>query len=224
MIRAAIHSSALGIDASGIEVSEDGVDYYVAQDVPHGDVRIRIYNSKITGQWRRFFLYTPPDYDANLTARYPVLYLQHGMGEDETGWIFQGHANLILDNLIAEKKAVPMIIVMDNGYASGPPAHSARSQLPAARFQRLRRRDDQGSHPHDRLDLPHDSGSRSPGDGRALHGRQPGAANRARSNLDTFAYMAGFSGTMNGLRHRAARSGNGLRRQSSRTARHSTRR
>ncbi len=76
-------------------------------DVPHGDVRIRIYHSKITGQWRRCFVYTPPDYDANPSARYPVLYLQHGSGEDETGWIFQGHANLILDNLIAEKKAVP---------------------------------------------------------------------------------------------------------------------
>ncbi len=117
-----------GKDASGVEVPEDGVDYYLAKDVPHGDVRIRIYHSKITGQWRRCFVYTPPDYDTNLSARYPVLYLQHGMGEDETGWIFQGHANLILDNLIAEKKAVPMIIVMDNGYASvpagpfGPPA------------------------------------------------------------------------------------------------------
>ena len=76
--------------------------------------------SKITGQWRRCFVYTPPDYDTNATARYPVLYLQHGMGEDETGWIFQGHANLILDNLIAAKKAVPIIIVMDNGYALSP--------------------------------------------------------------------------------------------------------
>ena len=94
--------------------------------MPHGDVRIRIYHSKITGQWRRCFVYTPPDYDANPSARYPVLYLQHGSGEDETGWIFQGHANLILDNLIAEKKAVPMIIVMDNGYASAPPGRLGR--------------------------------------------------------------------------------------------------
>ena len=107
-------------DASGVEVPEDGVDYYLANDVPHGDVRIRIYHSNITGQWRRCFVYTPPDYDTNTSARYPVLYLQHGSGEDETGWIFQGHANLILDNLIAQKKAVPMIIVMDNGYATMP--------------------------------------------------------------------------------------------------------
>jgi enterochelin esterase-like enzyme len=109
-------------DASGIEVPEKGVDYYSYKDVPHGEVRIRPYLSKITGQWRRCFVYTPPDYDASTKARYPVLYLQHGSGEDETGWTFQGRANIILDNLIAAKKAVPMIIVMDNGYASRPGA------------------------------------------------------------------------------------------------------
>ena len=68
-----------------------------------------------------------------------MLYLQHGSGEDETGWIFQGHANLILDNLIAEKKAVPMIIVMDNGYASRPagPASGAARDAGARRLQRF---------------------------------------------------------------------------------------
>ena len=121
-----------GKDASGIEVPEEGVDYYLAKDVPHGDVRIRTYFSKVTRQFRRRFVYTPPDYDTNLSARYPVLYLQHGMGEDETGWIFQGHANLILDNLIAEKKAVPMILVMDNGYASRPGQSDARPDPRAA--------------------------------------------------------------------------------------------
>jgi enterochelin esterase-like enzyme len=121
----------VGKDFSGIEIPEDGVDYYLTKDVPHGDVHIRVYLSKVTGAWRRCFVYTPPDYDSNPDARYPVVYLQHGMGEDETGWNFQGHANLILDNLIAAKKAVPMIIVMDNGYAShpagpfGPPSTSA---------------------------------------------------------------------------------------------------
>jgi hypothetical protein len=100
-----------GKDSSGIEVPEPGVDFYILKDVPHGDVRIRDYFSRITGEWRRCFVYTPPGYDTDLEKRYPVLYLQHGMGEDETGWIFQGHANLILDNLIAEGKAVPMIIV-----------------------------------------------------------------------------------------------------------------
>ena len=71
------------------------VDYYHKQDVPHGDVRIRIYHSKVTGEWRRAFVYTPPGYDDHPDKHYPVLYLQHGSNEDETGWTFQGHANLI---------------------------------------------------------------------------------------------------------------------------------
>src|ERR1035437_5824784 len=90
-----------GKDASGIEVPEKGVDYYSYKDVPHGEVRIRPYLSKITGLWRRSFVYTPPEYDDNPKARYPVLYLQPGSGEDKTGGTFQGRANLILDNLIA---------------------------------------------------------------------------------------------------------------------------
>ncbi len=106
-----------GRDASGIEVPEKGVDSYLPKAVPHGDVRSRWYLSKVTGEWRRCFVYTPPDYDINPKARYPVLYLQHGMGEDETGWMIQGRANFILDNLIAEGKARPMIIVSANGYA-----------------------------------------------------------------------------------------------------------
>src|SRR5205814_7778015 len=88
------------------------------KDVPHGEVRIRPYFSKITNAWRRAFIYTPPGYDQNPSQRYPVLYLQHGAGEDERAWSNQGRANLILDNLIAEGKAKPMIIVMDNGGGS----------------------------------------------------------------------------------------------------------
>ena len=84
--------------------------------------------SKVTGAWRRCFVYTPPDYDTNPGTRYPVLYLQHGSGEDETGWIFQGRANFILDNLIAARKAKPMIIVMDNGYAS----RAGKAVMPAS--------------------------------------------------------------------------------------------
>jgi enterochelin esterase family protein len=74
--------------------------------------------SKITGQHRRAYVYTPPGYDRDATARFPVLYLQHGAGENETSWTWQGKANLILDNLIAEGKARPMIVVMDHGYAA----------------------------------------------------------------------------------------------------------
>jgi hypothetical protein len=105
---------------SGIEVPAKDQDFYALKDVPHGQVRENLYFSKITDAWRRCFVYTPPEYDKNSTTRYPVLYLQHGMGEDETGWAVQGKANLILDNLISDKKAVPMIIVMDKGYATRP--------------------------------------------------------------------------------------------------------
>jgi enterochelin esterase-like enzyme len=107
-------------DSSGIEVPEKGVDFYEPKGVPHGEVRARWYFSKITESWRRCFVYTPPDYDANTRTRYPVLYLQHGAGEDETGWVVQGRVNFILDNLIAAKKAKPMIVVLDRGYASKP--------------------------------------------------------------------------------------------------------
>ncbi len=100
---------------SGIEVPAHDEDFYALKNVPHGQLRQALYFSKSTNTTRRCFVYTPPDYDKNTTARYPVLYLQHGAGEDETGWGNQGRANLILDNLIAAGKAKPFIIVMDNG-------------------------------------------------------------------------------------------------------------
>src|SRR5262245_32018933 len=107
-----------GRQTSGIDVPEAGADYYEPRDVPHGDVRVRWYRSKVTGAWRRAYVYTPPGYDRDLKTRYPVLYLQHGAGENETSWIKQGRANLILDNLIAEKRARPMLVVMETGYAT----------------------------------------------------------------------------------------------------------
>jgi enterochelin esterase-like enzyme len=103
---------------SGIEIPEKGVDFFHGKDVPHGEVRSRWYKSKVTGQNRHIQVYTPSDYDADPKQKYPVLYLQHGGGEDETGWVKQGHMNFILDNLIAAKKAVPMIVVMEKGYAT----------------------------------------------------------------------------------------------------------
>jgi enterochelin esterase-like enzyme len=115
-----------GRPTSGVEVPEPGVDFYDAKDVPHGEVRALWYHSKVTGKPRRAFAYTPPGYDAAADTRYPVLYLQHGAGEDERGWTTQGRANFILDNLIAAKKARPMLVVMDNGYADrvGQPARA----------------------------------------------------------------------------------------------------
>jgi len=107
-----------GLETSGIEVPETGADYYAISNVPHGSVREQWYFSKSTDQWRHALVYTPPGYDQNPKTRYPVLLLQHGRGEDETGWSRQGKAQFILDNLIAAGKAVPMIVVMDRGYAS----------------------------------------------------------------------------------------------------------
>jgi len=106
-----------GRETSGIEVPESGADFYAIQNVPHGEVRAKWYLSKTTGEWRRAFVYTPPGYDEHSTTRYPVLILQHGSGEDETGWTRQGRAQFILDNLIAAGTARPMIVVMDRGYA-----------------------------------------------------------------------------------------------------------
>jgi enterochelin esterase-like enzyme len=103
--------------ASGVEVPEAGSTYYLAQDVPHGQVREVWYSSKVTGGWRHALVYLPPNYDTQTKVRYPVLYLQHGGGEDETGWIRQAHANFILDNLIAARSCKPMIVVMAYGYA-----------------------------------------------------------------------------------------------------------
>src|ERR671934_32572 len=105
---------------SGIEIPAKDEDFYAVKNVPHGQLRENLYFSKSTNTTRRCFVYTPPDYDKNTDVRYPVLYLQHGAGEDETGWGSQGRANLIMDNLIAAGKAKPFIIVMDNGGGIGP--------------------------------------------------------------------------------------------------------
>jgi enterochelin esterase-like enzyme len=109
-----------GWQNSGIEIPEPGGDFYQAKDVPHGHVSQQSYYSKVTAKWRRAFVYTPPDYATNNKGRYPVLYLLHGWGEDETGWYAQGHVDFILDNLIAAGKAKPMIVVMDNLNAVKP--------------------------------------------------------------------------------------------------------
>ena len=89
-----------GKDTSGIEIPEKGVDFYLPKDVPHGEVRERWYRSRTTDQWRRIFVYTPPGYDTNRDMRYPVLYLQHGGGEDETGLGQPGCVSFIMDNLM----------------------------------------------------------------------------------------------------------------------------
>ena len=104
---------------NGFEVPDPDGGFYALKDVPHGNVLIRNYYSGVAKSWRHIFIYTPPDYEKNTKARYPVLYLQHGGGEDERVWIEMGRTNLILDNLIAEGKIKPFIVVMETS-AVGP--------------------------------------------------------------------------------------------------------
>ena len=105
----------MGRMASGIEVPFKGDDYYALKDVPHGDIRKEEYFSPVLNSWRTFYVYTPPGYDKNTDKKYPALYIYHGGGEDERGWVQQGKTNLILDNLIAEGKAKPMLVIMPDG-------------------------------------------------------------------------------------------------------------
>jgi len=104
---------------NGFEIPDPDGSFYQIKDVPHGNVLIENYYSKVAKSWRHIFIYTPPDYEKNSSTRYPVLYLQHGGGEDERVWIEMGRTNLILDNLIAEGKIKPFIVVMETS-AVGP--------------------------------------------------------------------------------------------------------
>ncbi len=109
----------MGRMASGIEIPSRNGEFYALRDVPHGEIRMKRYYSKVFNDWRRFYVYTPAEYDQNPNKKYPVLYLLHGGGEDERGWGTQGLTDLILDNLIADGKAVPMLIVMMDGNTGG---------------------------------------------------------------------------------------------------------
>ena len=116
---------------SGIDIPAKDQDFYANKNVPHGQLRENQYFSKTSNSVRRVYIYTPPDYDKDVKKKYPVLYLQHGMGEDETGWGAQGRTNFIMDNLIAEGKTTPFIIVMENsgGAPRAPrPAGAAPAQ------------------------------------------------------------------------------------------------
>jgi len=105
---------------NGFEIPDPDGGFYELKDVPHGKVLIKNYFSGITDSWRHVYIYTPPDYETNTSMRYPVLYLQHGGGEDQRVWIEMGRTNVILDNLIAEGKAKPLIVVMETSAAYKP--------------------------------------------------------------------------------------------------------
>lgn len=195
----------VGRQSSGIEIPEKAVDFYQVKDVPHGEVRSFRYYSKVTASWRRAFVYTPPDYDTNLKARYPVLLLQHGGGEDERGWMVQGRTDIIMDNLIAEKKAVPMIVVSDNSYARKPGESSAVLPGPppgrAPGSFRIEVSPTFGEVVISDLIPALDKHYRTLAhrDHRAIAGLSMGAAfafDIGLGNLDTFSHVGSFSGTV----------------------------
>ena len=106
---------------SGIDIPAADEDFYTVKNVPQGSVNEVYYYSSVTEQMRHGYIYLPAEYYANPTKKFPVLYLQHGMGENETGWGAQGKTGIIMDNLIAAGKAVPFIIFMDNGLKARKP-------------------------------------------------------------------------------------------------------
>jgi enterochelin esterase-like enzyme len=119
---------------SGIEVPSEDQDFFALKNVPHGELREVQYYSKTSDRVRHAYIYTPPGYDKDNSKSYSVLYLQHGMGENETGWGNQGHANLIMDNLIAEGKALPFIIVMENSSVKFERPREPRTSGPMGGF------------------------------------------------------------------------------------------
>jgi enterochelin esterase family protein len=178
---------------SAIEIPASDRDFYALKDVPHGEIRQKLYFSKVSNEWRRCFVYTPAEYDKNPTKRYPVLYLQHGSGEDETGWPVQGKAGLILDNLIAAKKAVPMIIVMDNGYANRSATSPAPCRQGASAFEDVLIQEIIPT-----IDATYRTLTNR--ENRAMAGLSMGANQTitiTMNHLDLFASIAGFSGTSN---------------------------
>lgn len=109
-----------------VALEKEDEDFYQIKDVPHGSVRREYFYSEVTGEWESCVVYTPYCYEEETTKEFPVLYLQHGHGENEIGWTASGKVNFILDNLIAEKKAVPMVIVMSNGMVQTTTADGRR--------------------------------------------------------------------------------------------------
>jgi len=186
---------------SGIEVPSAGEDFYFPKTVPHGEVREKYYYSEITKAWRRAFVYMPPGYDTSPTIHYPVLYLQHGAGEDERGWHAQGRMNFILDNLIATGQAGPMIVVMDNGGGSaafarprpnpaGQTAAAPRPQGPANPFEQVLLTEIIPTIDKSYRTIPDR-------EHRAIAGLSMGAGQAFAigfGHLDTFAYVGAFSG------------------------------
>jgi enterochelin esterase-like enzyme len=193
---------------SVVEVPGDAPAFYDVKDVPHGEVRIKPYVSKALGLTRTAWIYTPPGYDKG--GRYPVMYLLHGAGDIESGWTMIGRANNILDNLIAEGKAKPMVVVMPLGHAIqsfwtgpakavAPPAPPAAGATPPPAIE--------GAFFRDFLDdlLPmveHDYKVSTKAEDRAIAGLSMGGGQTltlAFSKPELFRYVAAMSAAANGI-------------------------
>ena len=182
---------------SGIEIpesEEDAAYYSYNKDIPHGSVRECHYWSDIEQAMRRCFVYTPAEYELKKNAKYPVLYLQHGMGEDERGWSQQGKMAEILDNSIAEGKSVPMIVVMDYGncgYIFGSRRGESRDDFGASFGPILLNEIIPFIEKNFRVKTDRQS--------RAMAGLSWGGKQTfdiALTNLDKFAYIGAFSGAI----------------------------
>lgn len=186
-----------GLDMSLIEIpetAEEAAYYTYNKDIAHGQVRLCQYWSNTEGKMRQCYVYTPAEYETNVKKRYPVLYLQHGMAENETGWHKQGKMANILDNNIASGKAVPMIVVMDNGncdYGFGSKKGETMDQFGASFFKVI----------VDDIIPFIDKTFRTQSDRehRAMAGLSWGgwqSFNIAMNNLDKFSHLGSFSGAI----------------------------
>lgn len=186
----------IGKMMSGIEIPAPDQDFYTPRNLPHGQIRECYFYSEVHKGYERFFVYTPADYDKNQKLKYPVLYLQHGMGEDERGWVIQGKLNIIMDNMIDEKRCKPMIVVVADGGIGGmfrpkpgEDVNEARKQFGAKLTPMLLNEI-----------IPYvDNNFRTltDRDNRAMAGLSWGGFQSfqiALMNLDKFSYLGGFSG------------------------------
>jgi len=183
-------------EAGGIEIPEgpEGDYYRPQQGIDHGQVRSIYYYAQSTNEWRHAMVYTPAGYDSkkNIKKKYPVLYLQHGMGEDETGWAKQGHMQHIMDNAIAKGEAVPMIVVMESGDIKAPFGRGQSFDSYGASFYKVMINDL----------IPYiDSNFRTltDRDHRAMAGLSWGGHQTfdiVMNNMDKFSYMGAFSGAI----------------------------
>ena len=186
--------------ANLVEIPGDGLEFYDAKPVPHGTVRFETYDSKTIGAPRTLWIYTPPGYESGNT-RYPVFYLLHGSGNIDSSWMLTGRANHIMDNLIAEGKTKPMIIVNPLGYARAGVGHGPEAPAPSAgrrpgagvvRRRRSSARISRRRDPLRREDLPHAAGRGQPRDRRSLDGRRPDRGDRVL-HPDLFHYIVVMS-------------------------------